>query len=528
MTDFTGVTAVTELMDLAAERLGGAVLFANDEFFAEKENLLKAAKAVFVEGKYTDRGKWMDGWETRRRRVPGHDFCIVRLGLTGVVRGVVVDTAFFRGNFPAACSIDGCAMPGRPTGEELASESTPWVEILPKTMLRGDSVNLFAIDAGLRLTHLRLHIYPDGGVARLRVHGDVLPAPRWAGRPGAEVDLAAAEHGALVLACNDMFFGSRHNLIMPGRSSNMGDGWETKRSRAEGPDWAIVRLAAEGTIERIEVDTNHFKGNFPDSCMIHGIRADAEATVPELLADESKWALVLPRTKLQAHTRHFFEEELSAPASPDGDLPAERGPYSHVRLSIFPDGGVSRLRVHGAVTAAGREALGLRHLNFAPVPELASMLTNCCGSSAWVDKMVQSRPYRDLASLKARSQEIWGALGRQDYLEAFRHHPRIGGAKAEAHTSEAAAKWSKGEQALVTDAGRTPSQTRQDLARVNRAYEEKFGHIYIVCATGKTAAEMLAIANERMKNDADTELSRAAEEQRQITEIRLDKLVRGG
>ncbi|WP_394836231.1 allantoicase [Pendulispora rubella] len=517
----------TQLMDLAAERLGGAVIYANDEFFAEKENLLKATNPVFVEGKYTDRGKWMDGWETRRRRVPGHDFCIVRLGLAGVVRGVVVDTAFFKGNYPAACSIDGCAMPGRPTGEELASESTPWVEILPKTMLNGDTQNLFTIDAGLRLTHLRFHIYPDGGVARLRVHGDVLPSPRWAGRPGAEVDLAAAEHGALVLACNDMFFGSRHNLIMPGRGVNMGDGWETKRSRAEGPDWAIVRLAAEGTVERIEVDTNHFKGNYPDSCTIHGIHASPDATTDELLrmpvaqsgepgvADASKWREILPRTKLQAHTRHFFEEELTG----------ERGPYSHIRLSIFPDGGVSRMRVHGTVTAAGREALGIRHLNYAPVPELAALLTSCCGARAWVDKMATLRPYRDLGSLVAQARDVWQSLGKQDWLEAFRHHPRIGGGKAEAATSQTATTWSKGEQARVADASRA---TQEELARVNRAYEEKFGHIYIVCATGKSAEEMLAIAQDRMKNDADAELSRAADEQRKITEIRLDKLVRGG
>ncbi|WP_394823259.1 allantoicase [Pendulispora albinea] len=509
MTDFT------ELMDLAAERLGGAVVYANDEFFAEKENLLKATKPVFIEGKYTDRGKWMDGWETRRRRIPGHDFCIVRLGLAGVVRGVVVDTAFFKGNYPAACSIDGCALPGRPTGEELASESTPWVEILPKTALCGDSQNLFPIDAGLRLTHLRVHIYPDGGVARLRVHGDVLPAPRWAGRSGAEVDLAAAEHGALVVACNDMFFGSRHNLIMPGRGIDMGDGWETKRSRAEGPDWAIVRLAAEGSVDRIEVDTNHFKGNYPDTCAIHGIRARPNATAAELLADESQWKLLVPRIKLQAHTRHFLEEELTA----------ERGPYTHVRLSIYPDGGVSRLRVHGTVTADGREALGLRHLNFAPSPELVTLLTNCCGSRAWVDKMVHARPFLDREALIAQAREVWQALGKDDYLEAFRHHPRIGGAKAEASTSETAASWSKSEQARVAEASEA---THEELARVNRAYEEKFGHIYIVCSMGKTADEMLAIAHERMKNDPETELLRAADEQRKITEIRLDKLVRGG
>ncbi len=517
MTDFPelrGLPRATfdaELMDLAAERVGGAVLYANDEFFAEKENLLKAEKPVFIEGKYTDRGKWMDGWETRRRRVPGHDFCIVRLGLPGVVRGVVVDTAFFRGNYPQACSIDGCSMPGRPTGEELASDAAPWVEILPKTALAGDSKNLFPIDAALRLTHLRFHIYPDGGVARLRVHGEVLPGLRWIGRPGAEVDLAAAEHGALVIACNDMFFGSRHNLIMPGRGLNMGDGWETKRSRAAGPDWAIVRLAAQGTIDRIEVDTNHFKGNFPESCAIHGMLAEAD----DAALDESQWKLILPRTKLQAHTRHFFEAE---------ELTAERGPFSHLRLSIFPDGGVSRLRVHGTVSPAGREAVGIRHLNFAPMPELTALLTSCCGARAWVERLALARPPHHPPPLVAKARESWEAPGPKNWLGAFRHHPRIGGTKAEAETSTTASAWSSSEQSKV---GESSEATREELAHINREYEEKFGHIYIVCATGKTADEMLAIARARLQNDARTELANAAEEQRKITEIRLDKLVRG-
>ena len=250
------------------------MLYANDEFFAEKRTS-SGDTPVFIEGKYTDRGKWMDGWETRRRRVPGHDDCIVRLGLPGIVRAIVVDTAFFKGNYPEACSIEGCVAPGRPTGEELASGAVPWVELVPRSKLEGDSKNVFTIDPAraLRLTHLRLHIYPDGGVARLRVLGDVVPAPSWAGRPGAEVDLAAAEHGGLVIASSDMFFGSRHNLIMPGRSENMGDGWETQRSRRTDPedgDFAVVALAAEGTLDRIEVDTNHFKGNCPESCAIAG------------------------------------------------------------------------------------------------------------------------------------------------------------------------------------------------------------------------------------------------------------------
>jgi allantoicase len=220
----------TEQVDLAGERLGGAVLYANDDFFAEKENLLKAAAPVFVEGKYTDRGKWMDGWESRRRRTPGFDWCVIRLGLPGRIRGVVVDTSFFRGNYPELCSIEACDLPGLPEVEYLISEQVEWVTILPPSQLQGDSRNDFTLSHGGRFTHLRFKIYPDGGVARLRVYGEVVPDWARLARRG-EVDLAAVEHGGLVLAASDMFFGHRHNMIMPGRARDMSDGWETKRRR---------------------------------------------------------------------------------------------------------------------------------------------------------------------------------------------------------------------------------------------------------------------------------------------------------
>ena len=484
-----------ELIDLAAERLGGAVVYANDEFFAEKENLLRAARPVFLEGKYTDRGKWMDGWETRRRRVPGHDLCIVRLGLPGVVRGVVIDTAFFRGNYPEHASVDGVSLAGQPSPEELASDAVPWVEILPKTKLAGDTPNAFAIvgrGAAQRFTHLRLHIYPDGGVARLRVHGDVVPELRWVGKPGAAVDLAAAESGGLVASCNDMFFGSRHNLIMPGRSVNMGDGWETKRSRREGPDWVVVRLAAEGVVERVEIDTNHFKGNYPESASLEG-----GAT------EDGPWEEIVPRTKLQAHTRHFY------------DVAPARGPFAFVRMRIWPDGGVSRLRVWGSVTPRGREQARLRYLALAPDAELAQLLHACCGSSRWVKTVAATRPWTSLAELRAAGDEAARALTRDDWLEAFRAHPRIG----EKKQGDA---WATGEQARVKDAD---AAVRQQLSEANRAYEAKFGHIYIVCATGKSAEEMLAICEDRLTNDAATELARAADEQKKITNLRLEKLV---
>lgn len=326
----------TELIDLASERLGTAVLWANDDFFAPKENLLKASAAVFIEGKYTDLGKWMDGWESRRRRTPGFDWCIIRLGLPGVIRGVVADTSHFKGNYPEQCSLEAWANDDLPTTEQLISDSVPWTEILPQSNLRGDSLNPFAISSEQRCTHLRFKIYPDGGVARLRVYGEVTPDWDRLKRIGGEIDLAALENGGLVLSCSDMFFGHRHNLIMPGRAANMSDGWETKRRRGPGHDWTIIKLGAPGNIRRLEIDTSWFKGNFPDSCSLEACDA-ADAPVEKLQNPEFVWTPVLSRTKLQAHTRHFFDEVM------------DTGLTSHVRFNIFPDGGVSRLRIYGTV-----------------------------------------------------------------------------------------------------------------------------------------------------------------------------------
>lgn len=322
----------TELVDLAAEGLGGTVLWANDEFFAHKENLLKRKPAIFIEEKYTDWGKWMDGWETRRRRSPRldepYDECIIRLGAPGHVAGVNVDTSFFKGNFPSHCSLEACVASGNATVAELREAS--WTEILSVSELQGDSHNLFAIDSFTRVTHLRFKIYPDGGVARLRVHGHVQPDWEALRARNSEIDLAAVENGGSVPEASDMFFGHRHNLIMPGRALDMSDGWESKRRRGPGYDWCIIKLGAEGVIKRVEVDTWRFKGNYPESCMIEVGRS----TGIDLASIE--WKQLLANTKLQAHTLHTFEKEL-----------AEHGPVTHARFNIYPDGGVSRLRLWG-------------------------------------------------------------------------------------------------------------------------------------------------------------------------------------
>lgn len=319
-------------IDLAAEKFGGKVLCCSDDFFAEKENLIKPGRGVFIADKYTEQGKWMDGWETRRKRVSGYDWCILKLGVPGIIYGVDIDTNHFLGNHPPYASIDALYLEGDVSQKEL--EDADWTQILPKSALKQGSQNIYAVPSHQPWTHLRLNIYPDGGVARLKVFG--LVHRNWIETPKDElIDLAAAENGGLVVACNDMFFGNKNNMIMPGRGVNMGDGWETRRRRdLPGHDWSVVRLAQPGLVRKIEVDTNHYKGNYPDSCFIDGCFAPGYE-IDSLNANSFDWHNILPDTKLKADTRHYFEKELK-----------NEGPWTHIRLSIVPDGGISRFRVH--------------------------------------------------------------------------------------------------------------------------------------------------------------------------------------
>jgi allantoicase len=325
----------TKLTDLAAERLGGKALLCTDDFFAEKENLLKPGRGIFIADKYTERGKWMDGWESRRKRTPGHDWCVVQLATSGRIYGVDIDTNFFLGNHPPHASIEACNLSDT---TNVDFEKVDWKEILPKSPLKPGSQNFYEINDHAIYTHIRLHIYPDGGVARLKVYGEVFKD--WSTiKSNEQIDLAAAVNGAKSVLCNDMFFSHMDNLIMPGRGVNMGDGWETKRNRTpNNKDWVMVRLAHKGTIEKILIDTCHFKGNYPDSCMIEGCIITIEEE-DKLNTDAVKWTTILPQSKLQPDHEHFFEKEI-----------VNKGPFTHVKLTIFPDGGVSRMRVWGRIS----------------------------------------------------------------------------------------------------------------------------------------------------------------------------------
>ena len=326
------------LIDLAAARVGGRALVASDEFFAPRHNLLAAGGAVSVEGKYTDRGKWMDGWETRRRRGAegGYDWCIIRLGIPGAIRVVTVDTTHFRGNHPGACSLDAAQLSGTPgvSARALRTLDRAFVELLPRSPLAGDTENEFALVSDAAYTHVRLKIYPDGGVARLRIWGEARPDWRRIAAARRAVDLVAVEHGGVPLATSDQFFSEPLNLIMPGPSRDMGDGWETRRRRGPGHDWVVLRLGRRCAIERVDLDTTHFKGNFPESASLEGCDAAGSGAPP---ADDAAWRELVARTTLRANARH----RLAVP-------PGRREPVTHVRLNIFPDGGVARLRVWGS------------------------------------------------------------------------------------------------------------------------------------------------------------------------------------
>jgi allantoicase len=312
---------------LAQPRLGARVISASDDFFAPKERLIKPETPIFIPDRYDDHGKWMDGWESRRKREEGHDFCVIRL-CPGVIHGVDIDTSFFTGNYPPQASLEACCCEDDPDGQ------SEWCELLPTFPLQGDSHHYLVVDDRRVWTHLRLNIYPDGGIARLRVYGvahcdwNSIPSGEW-------VDLAAMTRGGRALACSDMHFGHMSNLIAPGHAANMGDGWETRRRRGPGNDWAILQLGHPGQIRRVLVDTAFFKGNYPARCSVHGAMP-GDVPDQKISAAAPYWHEILPPQKLGPDQVHVFETEVRAVST-----------ISHVRFDIYPDGGVSRLRLFG-------------------------------------------------------------------------------------------------------------------------------------------------------------------------------------
>jgi allantoicase len=348
----------TTLPDLASRALAGSVVYANDELFAQRENLITPGRAVFSTEDFGHKGKVYDGWETRRRREPGHDWAIVRLGVPGVVHGVNIDTSWFKGNYPPYASVEAASFEWHPSVEEL--EGADWVTLVEKSPVAGDTDNYFSVDDGRRYTHLRLTIYPDGGVARFRVHGEPVPDPRFL---TGTVDLAALENGGSVVDCSNMFYSSPTQILQPGRARIMGEGWENARRRDDGNDHVTVKLAAPGLVRRVEIDTSYFVGNAAGWARLSGVN---EATGD--VDDPSTWTELIPKTRLQPDTRHFFR------VRPDAAV-------THVRLDVYPDGGLARMRVNGEVDEAALRAAVVRWLDLLPENHAVEVLSTSGGLS---------------------------------------------------------------------------------------------------------------------------------------------------
>ena len=316
-------------VNLADERLGAQAIACSNDFFAAMQRMLNPQAAVFVPGKYDANGKWMDGWESRRRRGPEHDWCIVKLARRGVIHGLDLDTSHFTGNYPPAASLEGCLIDEGEPGAD-----TEWFSILAPVNLAGNRHHYFAIDDAKACSHVRINLYPDGGLARLRIYATPDFAAATIDAEGL-IDLAAALNGATALAANNEHFGSASTLLLPGRGLNMGDGWETRRRREPGHDWCIITLASPGVIEAIEVDTAHFKGNYPDRCSIQAAHVPG-GTRESIITQSMFWPQLLPEQALQMDAQHHFRSEIVGHA-----------PITHVRFNMHPDGGVSRLRLRG-------------------------------------------------------------------------------------------------------------------------------------------------------------------------------------
>ena len=471
------------MTDLVSEAVGGRVVACNDEFFAEAANLLQTSPPVWKEGVYTDRGKWMDGWETRRRRDPGHDWCVLALGVAGRVRSVTVDTSHFTGNYPESFSLEACGVGG---DERL--ESADWVEIIHRTPLSGDTTAGFEIDDPHRVTHVRLNIFPDGGVARLSLDGDPIPARHEVCPDDGGIDLASSLVGGEAIDASDVHYSPPSNLLRPTEPAGMWDGWETKRRRGPGNDWAVFRLGLPGVVDSVEVDTRHFKGNAPGWVSV------------QVSNDGQAWEEVVDRAEVKPDTVNLVTLDRPAPAG-------------FVRLDIHPDGGVARLRVRGRPDPDESARLRLLYLNALFDGEARRFFHTACASTSWVDRMITGRPFVDAESVLGAANAAFDSLGEVDWLEAFAGHPRIG---------ERGDRQADREQSGTADAG---ASLITALAAANADYEATHGFTYIVYASGKTAEEMLDIARGRLGNTREQELVNAAVEQRAITETRLRRML---
>lgn len=513
--------AFAHLTELSLECTGSFVLFATDDYFAPADALLRPHAPEWREGAYTERGKWMDGWESQRRRTPGHDWAVVRLGTPGAIDGVVCDTTHFKGNAPQEVSLEAVdAAPGTPAedllalpvaanaAEAAALGGRAWVEIVPRTAVAPDSVNVLAVAVALaRASHVRLRIHPDGGVARLRIFGRVRPDPDVFLGAGS-VDLAAIENGGTIALASDAFFGPPANLLLPGRGADMGEGWETRRRRTPGSDWCVVRLGRRGHVQHLELDTHFFKGNAPQAVRIDGLDADgiAEADLDARLAAPGGWSTVIERTALSPHRRHRL-------------VPVRPALVTHLRVHIFPHGGINRLRAFGEAVDTAAEARALAALHALAPGERREALRAFGASDAFAAALEARLPAPSVRALLAAAMDVLGSLAPAQLVEAFAAHPELG-TPPPASDASAHAAWSRAEQSAL---GSGAVSALERLRAGSAAYRERFGFPFIACASGRGAGELADALEERLANDREAEIGHAARELARITRLRIGR-----
>lgn len=495
-------------VDLASDVTGAFALYATDDYFAEKENLLKPAAPLWIADKYTDKGKWMDGWESARRRTPGHDWCVIRLGLPGRIYGIVADTTHFKGNAPQQVALEVLdADPLLPL--EAVLSHTGWKVALPRTPVQPDTANVlpFEVPTG-RATYVKLRIYPDGGVARLRVAGTVAPEPQTFWGQGS-VDLVAIENGGREVAVSDQFFGPPSNLTLPGRGTNMGDGWETKRRRTKGSDWCVLQLGRRGVIDRVQLDTHFFKGNAPQSVRILALDGTGKSKeeLAALYQTDAGWTPLVDLHPLVQHRRHDIEPLLPVAAT-------------HVRVHIYPHGGVNRMRLYGQALPTSLESAALGKLAAMSTADRRAWALSLCGSEKFAENLAKAGPHQHPRQLLAAARDAFAGLTETDWLQAFAAHPRLGETKAAATATAQSAAWSTGEQAGAEAA---EAAVLEQLAAANDDYFAKFGFVFLLFATGRTALQMLEALKERIGNTREQEIANAGREQLKITRLRVIK-----
>ncbi len=475
-------------IDLASDRLRGYVLASSDQAFTSGAQLVSSQEP-----------KSSLGWRTRRRRESGHDWAVIRLGVPGIVEELVIDTTGQAGQSPTHVSVEGCNAPHTCAAGDLKD----WEALLPKTVLADDCPNTFSVPNGKRYSHLRLNIYPDGGITRFHALGQ--PVPSWMA-PGAvplsSLDLAGAHNGGQVFGWSDAISApAAQNLIYPSAPSDSNDAWITRRRRQPGHDWLVVRLAEAGQLHTVVLDTERLETDIPAKASLEGAHSLGQ---PE----ESDWFELLPAQATLSNTEHVYSQEI-----------ATHEEVRWVRLNLFPDGGMARLRLWGALSPKGQVQSRLRYLNSASSGELREIFRAVCHSDKWASSMALAGPFESVSDLQKKGATAWSHCREVDWREALAGHPRIG---EKAKGGDLASRWSRGEQSKAA----TPDEAIKAELRENQlVYEERFGFLFLICATGRTTDQILSVLKVRLEQTPEIELQTVAEELAKIIHLRLEKLL---